>query len=195
MARLGLAIALCGVFMIPVMVWSASDRDHVSLAPPLGALAVLASVVIAFTWEEPAVKRRRDYLRAVLVDRGVVADRFRDHDFVGASPTNHGKTLGIASDDIGFASFETAFTLHLASADVRIPRDALLDVSRERFRGDTMAIYGVRPIRLRWRPSPGGALESLYLVAKGGETALAFASATDALAERLMRWHAAPPCG
>jgi hypothetical protein len=188
-ARLGLAIALVGVFLLPVILWLARHPESAALKPLLTQAIVLLSVAIAFTWEEPALGRRRDYVRAVLAERGLAANRSSDADFVGVAEQNRGTHLGNGSDDVGFATLDAAeLTLHLASGELRVARDAVTSVERVRFRGDTMGLYGVKPVWLRWRTSPEAAERSLYLVAKGGESAFAFARATDGLAERLTRW-------
>lgn len=193
---LGLALVLGTLAAAPLAV---------ALKPRLGAVGawiVITTVVVTVlaillgVWHEPARRRRLTYLSRALVARGVESKELEAGEFVGAARWNSAESVGRGCEDVGILWIrESAVAVELASGGhLEIAHTAWMKLTRERPLGETLAWYGVRLIRLDWR-SRLGTMETIYLLAKAGEDVFTLKRATDVLAERLMRWHAAPPRG
>jgi hypothetical protein len=151
---------------------------------------VLDSLVFDLAWESPALPRARSFARYAVSLRDVPADRLRDDAFLGVAGNLRGISNG--SDEIGFLHCsDTYCVLHLNARDVILPKHTVLDLTREKPAGDTLAWFGTKVVVLHWGKQAGAPPEKLYLISWGSEVTFGIRRATDRLYERLVEWRSA----
>ncbi|MFN7953232.1 MAG: hypothetical protein U0610_16030 [bacterium] len=192
-ARFAVAGVLAGLLDAPVFAWAQGD-PYTAFPFVLLHANVLLAVLAASVWQQPAARRRREFVATLVSERGVASDAIVDAPCVDVWAHAGSNGSGTTIDDVGFVGVEGGrLLLRTDSRDLRIDRSQVDGVARCRLRGATMSVlFGVRAVALRWRPEPAGPAVWLYLLARDGESAFTIKRRNDALAARIVDWRTEP---
>lgn len=166
------------------------QRGLLASLPLAGCVAGIAMSLL----ELPTRNKILSFARLTVILRGVPAANLHDELFIGASMSCVGERIGNSADRIGFVHLtEGECLLHLDDGDVVVPRASVLSIAQAKIRGDTMALFGMRLVEMKWASAGESEPRTLYLIAWGGETSLAIKHASERLYQRLAAWAAGAP--